>query len=145
MQFPAYQAFTDPITLYRILRANGGFDARYAARVAILFLTGVIALPFNWLERALFGRRIAAQPIGDSPLIIIGHDRSGTTHLLNLMSLDPQFFYTRPSQMVLPGCCVLFDRAFDALLNVLDYRRPFDNMQVGPGAPQDDEVPLAVC
>jgi hypothetical protein len=58
------------------------------------------------------------------------------------MSLDPQFAYTRPSQMVLPGCCILFDRAVDALLGLMDYRRPFDNMEVGPGSPQDDEVPL---
>jgi hypothetical protein len=142
VQFPAYLAFTDPITLYRILKANKGFDARYTTRVVILFLTSLLALPFNWLERALYGRRIAAKQISDSPLIILGHDRSGTTHLLNLMSIDPQFAYTRPSQMVLPGCCILFDRAFDALLRLLDYRRPFDNMAVGPGSPQDDEVPL---
>ena len=87
----------------RILRANGGFDARYTARVIILFLVSVVMLPFNWLERLLYGRRIAEQRLSDSPLIILGHDRSGTTHLLNLLSLDPQFAYTRPSQMVLPG------------------------------------------
>jgi hypothetical protein len=142
VQFPAYLAFSDPVTLFRILKANGGFDGRYTARVIILFAVSLIVLPFNWLERALYGRRIADTRLSDSPLIIIGHDRSGTTHLLNLMSLDPQFAYTRPSQMVLPGCCILFDKAFDWLLGRLDYRRPFDNMEVGPGSPQDDEVPL---
>jgi hypothetical protein len=94
------------------------------------------------MERAVYGRRMAAVRLSDSPLIILGHDRSGTTHLLNLMSLDPQFAYTRPSQMVLPGCCILFDRVMDRLLAVLDYRRPFDDMEVGPGSPQDDEAPL---
>jgi hypothetical protein len=44
--------------------------------------------------------------------------------------------------MVLPGCCILFDKVMDTLLGLLDYRRPFDNMAVGPGSPQDDEVPL---
>jgi hypothetical protein len=140
--FPAYLAFTDPVTLSRILKANGGFDARYTARVVILFAVSVLLLPFNWLERALYGRRIATARLSDSPLIILGHDRSGTTHLLNLLSLDPQFAYTRPSQMVLPGCCILFDKAIDWMLGRLDYRRPFDNMEVGPGSPQDDEVPL---
>lgn len=142
VHFPAYLAFTDPVTLYRILQANGGFDARYTARVVILFLVSLILLPFNWLERMVYGRRIAAQRLSDSPLIILGHDRSGTTHLLNLLSLDPQFAYTRPSQMVLPGCCLLFDKAIDLFLSLIDYRRPFDNMEVGPGSPQDDEVPL---
>ncbi len=142
MHFPAYLAFTDPVTLFRILRTNGGFDARYSARVCLLFLVSVVMLPFTWLERALYGRRLAAQRLSDSPLIILGHDRSGTTHLLNLLSLDAQFAYTRPSQMILPGCCLLFDAAIDRLLSRLDYRRPFDEMEVGPGSPQDDAVPL---
>lgn len=142
MPFPAYLAFTDPVTLYRILKANGGFDARYTARVVVLFLVSLVILPFNWLERACYGKQIADKRLSDRPLIILGHDRSGTTHLLNLLSLDPQFAYTRPSQMVLPGCCILFDKAIDLLLRLIDYRRPFDNMEVGPGSPQDDEVPM---
>ena len=142
LHFPAYLAFSDPITLYKILAANGGFDARYTARVILLFGVSLVMLPFNWLERVLYGKQIADKQISDSPLLIIGHDRSGTTHLLNLLSLDPQFAYTRPSQMVLPGCCILFDKMIDALLGLLDYRRPFDDMEVGPGSPQDDEVPL---
>ncbi len=105
-------------------------------------MVSVVMLPFNALEWLLFQRRIAQTQLSDSPLIILGHDRSGTTHLLNLLSLDPQFAYTRPSQMVLPGCCILFDKVMDTLLGILDYRRPFDNMEVGPGSPQDDEVPL---
>jgi hypothetical protein len=142
IHFPAYLAFADPLTLFRILRNNGGFDARYTLRVIVLLLVSVALLPFNALEWLLFHRRIARTQLSDSPLIILGHDRSGTTHLLNLMSLDPQFAYTRPSQMVLPGCCILFDKPMDAMLGMLDYRRPFDNMEVGPGSPQDDEVPL---
>ena len=142
MHFPAYLAFTDPVTLYRLLKNNGGFDKRFLPRVIILFLVSCVMLPFNWLERALFGKKIDSVTLSDSPLIIIGHDRSGTTHLLNLMSLDPQFAFTRPSQMVLPGCCILFDKILDTLLGILDYRRPFDNMEVGPGSPQDDEVPM---
>jgi omega-hydroxy-beta-dihydromenaquinone-9 sulfotransferase len=128
--------------LLRILRNNGGFDARYTGRVLILFLVSIVMLPFNALEWLLYRRKIAQTKLSDSPLIILGHDRSGTTHLLNLLSLDSQFAYTRPSQMVLPGCCILFDKMMDILLRFLDYRRPFDNMEVGPGSPQDDEVPL---
>jgi hypothetical protein len=142
VHFPAYLAFSDPVTLLKILKANGGCDARYSARVVVLFVTSLMILPFNWLELVLYGKRIADKRLSDSPLIILGHDRSGTTHLLNLLSLDPQFSYTRPSQMVMPGCCILFDKAMDALLRRIDYRRPFDDMEVGPGSPQDDEVPL---
>ena len=142
MHIPAYLAFTNPITLFRILKRNGGFDARYTFHVTILFLISWLMLPFNILEYLLYSKKIAHKKISDSPLIILGHDRSGTTHLLNLMSLDSQFSYTRPSQMIFPGCCILFDKAIGFFLSVVDYRRPFDNMEVGPGSPQDDEVPM---
>lgn len=142
MPFPAYLAGTDPITLFRILRVNGRVDTRRLGRVIVLALASVVLLPFNLLERVLYGRRIAACRLDDDPVVVLGHDRSGTTHLLNLLSLDPQFAWIRPSQMVLPGCCLLFDRAVDRLLAWLDYRRPFDDVRVGPGSPQDDEVPL---
>ena len=142
MHFPAYLAFTNPVTLYRILKSNGGFDTRYTLRVIILFTVSFLMLPFNIIERLIYGKLIDEKTISDSPLIILGHDRSGTTHLLNLMSLDPQFAYTRPSQMVLPGCCILFDKIIDFILGLIDYKRPFDNMDVAPGSPQDDEVPM---
>ncbi len=142
MTFPAYLALTDPVTLYRILKANGGFDSRHTIRVILLFSVSLLMVPFNLLESLIFGRKINNTELSQSPLIILGHDRSGTTHLLNLMALDPQFAYTRPSQMVLPGCCILFDKLLDFLLGIIDYRRPFDNMEVGPGSPQDDEVPM---
>ena len=142
MRSPAYQAFTDPMTLTRILRINGGFDPRYAPRVALLYLLSLPLLPLAWLESALFGRRVAAVRLHPSPVVILGHDRSGTTHLLELLALDPRFSYTRPSQMVFPRSCILLDRLFDRFLAAADIRRPFDDMPVGPGSPQDDEVPL---
>ncbi len=42
------------------------------------------------IEQWRFGRRIAGARI-QAPLFIIGHYRSGTTHLHNLLALDPQF------------------------------------------------------
>jgi Sulfotransferase family len=41
-------------------------------------------------ERRRFGRRIDATQL-QPPLFILGHYRSGTTHLHNLLALDPQF------------------------------------------------------
>ena len=42
------------------------------------------------IEWARFGRQIEAARVG-APLFILGHFRSGTTHLHNLLALDPQF------------------------------------------------------
>jgi hypothetical protein len=51
---PAYMSFTDAITLLRILRNKGGFDARYTARVIVLFLVSIVMLPFSAPEWLLF-------------------------------------------------------------------------------------------
>ena len=42
------------------------------------------------LERLRFGRRIDATEV-QAPLFVLGHYRSGTTHLHNLLALDEQF------------------------------------------------------
>ena len=43
--------------------------------------------------RLLFGRRIARQPLHPEPVFILGHPRTGTTHLHNLLALDPAFAF----------------------------------------------------
>ena len=42
------------------------------------------------MERWRYGDRIEAARV-EAPLFILGHYRSGTTHLHNLLALDPQF------------------------------------------------------
>src|ERR1700722_18204359 len=43
------------------------------------------------VERALYHRRVAATPLAAPPIFLLGHWRSGTTHLHNVLSQDPQF------------------------------------------------------
>ena len=43
--------------------------------------------------RLLFGRRISRQPLHPEPVFILGHPRTGTTHLHNLLALDPAFAF----------------------------------------------------
>jgi LPS sulfotransferase NodH len=43
--------------------------------------------PLRWLEAALYGRRVAARKVLP-PVIVLGHARSGTTHLQNLLAVD---------------------------------------------------------
>ena len=46
-----------------------------------------------WLQRLIYGRRIAATEIKEPPIFIIGHWRSGTTYLHELMVCDERFAY----------------------------------------------------
>lgn len=49
-------------------------------------LKGVVFEPFRWLEILLYERRIVNHQLEKAPIFILGHWRSGTSHLQDLMS-----------------------------------------------------------
>ena len=61
-------------------------------------------------------------------MFILGHPRTGTTHLFNLLSLDSKFAYTNTFQAGFPSGFLLLERFKVYLKNVVDNKRPMDNM-----------------
>lgn len=95
------------------------------------------------LESVLLGGRIARQKIEKPPIFILGHWRSGTTLLHNLMTLDPQFTYPNLYQVMYPGNFLLTERVVTRLTGwVLPKTRPMDNIPAGWDLPQEDEMAL---
>ena len=47
---------------------------------------------FRWLEQRLYGSQVKDVEISP-PLFVLGHWRSGTTHLHNLLTLDQRFAF----------------------------------------------------
>ena len=56
---------------------------------AMSIINSALALP-DWM---IYGRRISRQELHPEPVFILGHPRTGTTHLHNLLSLDPAFAF----------------------------------------------------
>src|SRR5262245_14846118 len=75
------------------LCAEHGFRI-HPIRWPMAFLIGLIT-PFNSVmgvaQRLRYGRKIEATQIEQPPVFIIGHWRSGTTYLHELMHLDERF------------------------------------------------------
>ena len=96
-----------------------------------------------WLQRAVYGRRIAAARIERPPVFIIGHWRSGTTLLHELMFLDNQFCSPTtyqcctPSHFLVSAWFLPWCTSF-----LLPKNRPMDNMEAGWDRPQEDEFAL---
>lgn len=140
-QFPSYLAFsTLRATLQTFL--NNRVHPRYYGRAIVIILSSLVILPFNLLERLLFNRKIKQVKLDQEPLCILGHDRSGTTHLMTLLSMDDQFAFVRSSQFLLPDACILFDKVITPALDKAKVKRPMDNMTVVGDTPQDEELPL---
>jgi len=99
--------------------------------------------PFSLAERAWTAARAgnAAHP---APVFIVGHWRSGTTHLYNLLSRDPRFGFVSPLSTGLPWDFYLLGRALRPLLErALPDHRFIDRVKVTPDSPQEDEIALA--
>ena len=72
---------------------------------------GLLSVPNSLsagLEELRFGRRWRAQRV-ERPLFILGHYRTGTTHLHNLLSLDPRRAFPDYFQVSFP---LTFSSAF---------------------------------
>jgi hypothetical protein len=117
---------------------------RYGLRVLLVIGTSLCAVPLRMWESVRFGRQIDRVRIDRPPVFIIGHWRSGTTHLHNLMSQDPAFGFMSMYQTLVPGCSLVGRGWLDSLLaRIVPLRRPMDNMTWPMGAPQEDEIALA--
>ncbi|MBM4077392.1 MAG: sulfotransferase, partial [Planctomycetes bacterium] len=105
------------------------------------------ATPFNSLfdviESMIYGRRIARQAIDHSPIFILGHWRSGTTLLHNLMTLDPEITYPNLYQVMMPNNFLTTEKWLTALTSwLLPKTRPMDNIPAGWDMPQEDEMAI---
>ena len=80
----------------QIFRAEGfRFSLRYLPKIALLTLQSAWQSYFSRRVEQRFGPEIAAATVR-SPIFILGHYRSGTTHLHELMTLDTR--YASPSR-----------------------------------------------
>lgn len=127
-----------------ILNKNGwDISADYLHRLA--FITG-LAVPMSALgriEESRFGRQISEMDIQPTPLFIVGHWRSGTTHMHNLLGRDPNHCYTSIYQCVFPDHFLTTGRMGPRLLaGSLSETRSYDNVAHGWGAAAEDEIAL---
>jgi len=91
----------------------------------------------------LFGRAVDRTEIEEPPIFVIGHWRSGTTMLHELMVLDERFGYPTTYECLAPRHFLLTGWILPKLLwLLLPKKRPMDNMAVSFKHPQEDEFAL---
>jgi hypothetical protein len=99
---------------------------------------------FLWLlETALFGRKINRTKLAQDPIFVIGHWRSGTTLLHELLVRDPRHTYPDTYACFAPNHFLVSSWLIKPCLKfLLPARRPTDNMPAGWDHPQEDEFAL---
>ncbi len=130
--------------LLRSLFADGGVAPRHAPLYALMLLSAAGRAPLGWLDDALFRLRRRRAPAMEAPLFIVGHWRTGTTHLHNLMGRSPAYGHISPLASGLPDQILTLGTWLRPLLEkALPDDRKVDRVAVTPDAPQEDEIPLA--
>jgi len=131
----------DPGTLAAVFRAGGRPD-RWG-RAAAIWGAALARAPFSAIEARAIERHLPGIADMAPPVFILGHWRSGTTHLYNVMARGG-WGYVPPVATGLPWDLFGIARALRPVLErQLPETRYIDNIPVTPTSPQEDEIALA--
>jgi hypothetical protein len=130
----------------RLLRENHfKVDVGYAHRVAFISLMSFINGRYREQEERDFGAAIEGAEAVPAPIFILGHWRSGTTFLHNLLVRDQeQFAYPTTYQASFPHTFLTTEHSIPRRVERFTPKtRHIDNMAFRLDLPQEDE--FAVC
>jgi len=143
---PRFLQGTDAITWSRLLWRN-----RFAVHPRYWYIAGIVSaastmnLVLRWVQKGLYGEQLAQTSLQKQPLFVIGHWRTGTTLLHELLIQDPQFNYPDFFACFNPNHRLLTERFFKTYAKwMAPEQRPMDNMAAGWDRPQEDEFALCL-
>ncbi|MCY4550489.1 MAG: sulfotransferase [Defluviicoccus sp.] len=133
----------DIATLVRVLGRNGGVAPWALPQAALALAVAAARLPSSLAERAWVARALRQAGDMPPPVFIVGHWRTGTTHLFNILARHG-FSYVSPLAAGMPWDSMGLTAALRPLLErMLPRDRMIDAIPVEPDSPQEDEIPLA--
>ncbi len=144
---PWYPRFWDGMGMrpwWRLLRKN-----HFAVGPSRVAMAGIISglsfvnAGFWGTQELLYGRKIRETKLEKDPIFIIGHWRSGTTMLHELMILDQQLTFPDTYACFAAPHFLLTGGFMPKMVGFLmPKQRPMDNMRMGFDRPQEDEFAL---
>lgn len=128
-----------------LLRNRFRVELPYLHIAVIVTFVSACHSVLRWLQELLYAERIRATPVRAAPIFIIGHWRTGTTLLHELLILDPRHGFPNNYQCLEPNHFLLTEGLITRYLSFLmPSQRPMDNMAFGWGTPQEDEFALCM-
>lgn len=118
-------------------------DPKFRTRRWTISLISRMNSFYEACEQRLYRERIARTTVEHAPIFVLGHWRSGTTLMHNLLTLDPQWTFPNLYHVMFSGHFLLTERVGSALTGwVLPRTRPMDNVPTGWQHSQEDEIAL---
>ncbi len=99
---------------------------------------------FKGIQDSRYEKLLKDKPLECPPVFILGHWRSGTTFLHNVLSQDKNFAYNTTYQTVMPHLMMWGQGFFKGSTSiVMPDKRPTDNMELNVDQPQEEEFALS--
>ena len=130
--------------LFRLIWRNGlSFHPKYLIRILFLLQGGVWSSLLAFIEKKRLGEKIKNFNPTDNPIFIIGHWRTGSTYLHQLLNLDEQLASPTVFQVSVPDNFLISRRYYKPIMTcMLDRVRPMDQVKLGFDEPQEDEYAI---
>lgn len=128
--------------LQMLFKYGKWIEMKYYIRALFVTILSIFNTFLGWVEDWKYSARIAAVELPDDPVFVIGHPRTGTTLMHNLLGSDHDNFF----------CCTTFCAGFPSAFlwfekygkqvfaSAMDKTRPMDSMPLHFDLPQEDEI-----
>ncbi len=123
---------------FRVLK-QGHVTREHYFKVFLTTVIVILTVPFHIWEWIFFKIKLSGFKFQKPPLFILGHWRSGTTLLHNMLCADPDAGYLTTYQSVFPNnmASKLIFKTF--MKGNIPESRPADNVKLNVDFPQEDE------
>src|SRR5437868_5730825 len=123
-----------------LLRNRCAVHPRHAYIAFIITFVSILHTVLRYVQDSLLGGRVDRTPVRDAPLFIVGHWRTGTTLLHELLILDERHTFPNTYQCLAPHHFLLTEKVLTRLFwFLMPSRRPMDNMEAGWDKPRSEE------
>jgi len=143
--FDSILGITTP-QLMRLLK-NNRFNLSVSSlpKMVLIFIVSLVNTYQALHEKRRYGKQITATSFKQDPIFIIGHWRSGTTFLHNLISLDPQFAFPNLFEVKKPFSFLYLGTKLEEFFKTgRKGKRVMDNVKVSTFSPQEEEFAIAI-
>jgi hypothetical protein len=127
----------------RIITYNGGIDKEYYLKAIFVTISIIAFSPARIFFKILYNNKIKKNRIEKNPVFIIGHWRSGTTYLHELICMDPNNSYVSLWNTLLPDSFLILDPIKEIMSAFLPPTRPMDQIKVQIDGPYEEEAALS--
>jgi len=126
--------------LIRLISRNHiSWTPKNITRVVFLLQSAYWSSLFSRIELTNHGDAIDKTSIPHDPVFIVGHWRTGSTLLHQLMAQDPGLSAPTLFQVALPDNFLVAYRFYQPIFRLMGSSRPMDNVRIGMNEPQEDE------